>query len=95
MNNINCWEFKKCGKDKTGDCPAYPNGGKVCYLLAGTMCEGEIQGIYAIKIGSCRECDFYKDIVLDKFRQYENETGEHIIAEQKLTEDAQVTEQAR
>jgi len=34
---VNCWEFKKCGRDKTNDCPAYPKGGRVCYLVAGTL----------------------------------------------------------
>ncbi len=63
---MNCWEFKKCGKDKTGGCPAYPSGGRVCYLVAGTMCGGQAQGTYALKINSCRECDFYKALVVDR-----------------------------
>ncbi|MEK6583102.1 MAG: two-CW domain-containing protein [Nitrospirota bacterium] len=66
MEKINCWEYKKCGKDETGDCPAYPRGGRACYLLAGTMGEGKVQGSFALKIGNCRECDFYKRLVNDK-----------------------------
>ncbi len=62
----NCWEFKKCGKDETGDCPAYPKGGRVCYLVAGTMCGGRVQGTYALKIHNCRECDFYSRLVVSK-----------------------------
>ncbi len=62
----NCWEFKRCGRDKTEDCPAYPKGGRVCYLVAGTMCGGNVQGVYALKIGNCRECDFYKALVVDR-----------------------------
>lgn len=61
-----CWEFKKCGKDETHDCPAYPNAGRICYLVAGTMCGGKVQGMYALKIENCRQCDFYKAIVVDK-----------------------------
>lgn len=59
---VNCWEFMNCGKERTGDCPAYPNGGKVCYLFAGTLCGGMIQGIHAIKIQTCRQCVFYKHL---------------------------------
>ncbi len=62
----NCWDFKKCGRDRTADCPAYPNAGRVCYLVAGTMCGGSVQGVYALKIGNCRECDFYKALVVDQ-----------------------------
>lgn len=63
---VNCWEFKKCGRDATGDCPAYPKGGRVCYLVAGTLCGGKAQGAYAIKINNCRECDFYQALVISK-----------------------------
>lgn len=63
---VNCWEFKKCGKDTTGDCPAYPKGGRVCYLVAGTLCGGKAQGAYAIKINNCRDCDYYHALVINK-----------------------------
>ncbi len=60
---MNCWEFKKCGRDKTGDCPAYyKRAGKVCWIVAGTMCGGEVQGTFAKKVRTCIECDFYKYI---------------------------------
>ncbi|MDI6716248.1 MAG: hypothetical protein QME63_04830 [Actinomycetota bacterium] len=57
---MNCWEFKKCGRDKTKDCPAYPFNGKSCWLTAGTMCGGKIQGTFAQKLGDCTKCDFYQ-----------------------------------
>ncbi|MEW5706376.1 MAG: two-CW domain-containing protein [Actinomycetota bacterium] len=66
---MNCWEFKKCGRDKTNDCPAYPNHGHECWRVAGTMCGGEVQGTFAKKLASCMECDFYKmmkGIAVDK-----------------------------
>ena len=66
QHKINCWEFKKCNRDKPGGCPAYPKGGRICYLVAGTMCGGRVQGIYAAKIGQCRECDFYRAVVVEK-----------------------------
>jgi len=34
--------------------------GRCCWRVAGTLCEGEVQGVYAKKIKDCRECDFYK-----------------------------------
>ena len=66
VKKINCWEFKKCGRDKSNDCPAYPKGGRVCYLVAGTMCGGKVQGTYALKIHNCRDCDYYKGLVVEK-----------------------------
>ncbi len=36
------------------------NGGRCCYVIAGTFCEGKVQGVYAQKLSSCRDCDFYK-----------------------------------
>ena len=63
---ISCWEYKKCGQETRGDCPAYPKGGRICYLVAGTLCSGKVQGQYAMKIHNCRECDFYQGLVVEK-----------------------------
>lgn len=57
---MNCWEFKKCGRDKSNDCPAYPSNGAECWRVAGTMCGGKVQGTFAQKLANCMECDFYK-----------------------------------
>lgn len=61
-----CWEFWNCGKDKTGDCPAYPNGGKECWQLAGTECTGEIQGVFAKvfsgRLKNCQDCPWYLNL---------------------------------
>lgn len=37
-------------------------GGRICWLVAGTFCDGKIQGTFAEKKESCRECSFYKEI---------------------------------
>lgn len=72
MEKQNCWEFKKCGRDRDnelGICPAAveyrahgvnggTNGGRVCWKVTGTFCNGEVQGSYAQKITSCVVCDF-------------------------------------
>lgn len=64
---MNCWEFKKCGREKCGVnvgqlgvCVAYPYNGKTCASIAGTLCGGKIQGSFAIKLADCKQCDFYK-----------------------------------
>lgn len=57
---ITCWEFKKCGRNITNYCPAFTqNMGRMCWLIAGTMCGGKVQGTFAQKIGNCKLCDFY------------------------------------
>ena len=60
-----CWEFMKCGRDvdKEIKCPAYPNFGRTCWVVAGTFCEGKVQGTFAQKCEDCRKCDFYKKVV--------------------------------
>jgi len=77
MKKLNCWEFKKCGREpggvnsvKLGVCPASTNtildrvnkgknSGRVCWIVAGTMCNGDVQGTFAQKNKNCEQCDFY------------------------------------
>ncbi len=64
---MNCWEYKNCGReangskvDELGICPAYTqNAGTACWIVAGTFCEGEVQGTFAKKEASCMLCSFY------------------------------------
>jgi len=63
---MNCWEFKKCGRERDGAhakalgvCPAYPDSGHICARIAGTLCGGKVQGVFAMKLVSCMDCDFY------------------------------------
>jgi hypothetical protein len=59
---VPCWEFMKCKRDRNNEvkCPAYPNFGRVCWVVAGTFCEGKVQGTFAQKYQNCRRCDFFK-----------------------------------
>lgn len=64
---MNCWEFKKCGREQGGSkaielgvCPAYPNDGQNCAKIAGTLCGGQVQGSFAAKLTNCMKCDFYQ-----------------------------------
>ena len=36
------------------------HAGRACWVIAGTFCGGKIQGTFAQKFSSCRECDFYQ-----------------------------------
>ncbi|MBI5603400.1 MAG: hypothetical protein HY879_08580 [Deltaproteobacteria bacterium] len=70
---MNCWEFKNCGRQlggikaqELGVCPAFPNHGKHCAWIAGTLCGGKVQGKFAMKVASCMQCDFYKSPYYDK-----------------------------
>jgi hypothetical protein len=54
----NCWEVMKCGSPES--CPAYPDQGKICFSVVGTLCRGEQQGGYIDKIEKCKNlCKFY------------------------------------
>jgi len=36
------------------------NGGRGCWIVAGTYCKGKIQGTFAQKAKNCSACDFYR-----------------------------------
>ena len=63
---MNCWEYTKCGReaggekaDEYGVCPAYPLHGTHCAKISGTLCNGTIQGSFAMKLGNCLQCPFF------------------------------------
>lgn len=63
MSGMNCWEYKKCGRENGSSCPAVTShAGRACWLVAGTMCGGAVQGTAAQKLGNCRDCDFYQKV---------------------------------
>lgn len=37
-------------------------GGRACWALVGTLCGGAVQASFAKKVGSCLECEFYKQV---------------------------------
>ncbi|MFN2366706.1 MAG: two-CW domain-containing protein [Desulfurivibrionaceae bacterium] len=55
-----CHEQMECG---TTDCPGYKNDCGRCWLVAGTLCGGKVQGKFADKIESCTECRVFKDFI--------------------------------
>ena len=38
------------------------NGGRSCWIVAGSLCGGEIQGTFAQKFHNCSSCDFYASV---------------------------------
>jgi diguanylate cyclase (GGDEF)-like protein len=52
-----CWKVRSCDQQ---DCPVYGKEHMRCWLLAGTFCNGEIQGRFAEKLRSCTECEVYR-----------------------------------
>lgn len=64
-----------------GTCPAsLPNrfdginkgdhGGRFCWVIAGTFCNGTVQGTYAKKLIDCLKCDFLKSVQNDEDRSF-------------------------
>jgi hypothetical protein len=69
LHRAKCWEYQKCGREgsgikalELGTCPAYPDDGRNCWRVAGTMCEGKVQGTEAQKRDNCENCNWYKNI---------------------------------
>jgi diguanylate cyclase (GGDEF)-like protein len=59
---VNCWKLKRCEKK---DCPAYEKPNVRCWLTVGTMCQGKVQGDFALKYQSCTECEVYQKAVFE------------------------------
>ncbi len=38
------------------------NAGRACWVVSGTLCDGEVQGTFVKKYDSCMECDFYNKV---------------------------------
>ncbi|MEJ2696535.1 MAG: hypothetical protein P8013_07780 [Candidatus Sulfobium sp.] len=85
---LNCWEFKKCGREKGGAhaedlgvCPATTDerldgvhdgshAGRSCWVLAGTLCGGQVQGTFAQKYRNCETCEFYRKVKEEEFPKF-------------------------
>ena len=58
---MNCWEYKKCAEEVFKTCPAYPDSGARCWVLAGVKCQGGEKEFSSLdeQIACCGKCDFY------------------------------------
>ncbi|MCK5116653.1 MAG: GGDEF domain-containing protein [Candidatus Aegiribacteria sp.] len=65
-----CWEALSCNKE---DCPVRKQDDYRCWLIAGTLCGGMVQGVFAQKFDSCITCEVYKQYHRRPIRSlYEN-----------------------
>jgi len=46
------------------------NAGRACWVVAGSLCGGQVQGSFASKYASCKECDFYKAVRNEEFPSF-------------------------
>jgi hypothetical protein len=42
------------------------NGGRSCWVVAGTLCEGKVQGTFANKLSSCSTRDFFLQVAREE-----------------------------
>jgi len=86
---INCWEYKKCGREPGGSkarelgiCSAATesildgvhggsSAGRTCWVVAGTLCGGEVQGSFAKKFNECEKCEFYEKVRNEEWPNFE------------------------
>lgn len=85
---LNCWEFKKCGREpggahpELGVCPSATdtrlhgahegkNAGRACWVVAGTLCGGQVQGTFAKKYENCDKCNFFQLVKEEEGPRYQ------------------------
>jgi hypothetical protein len=58
---MNCWEYKNCAEEVFKTCPAYPDSGSGCWMLAGVKCQSGEKEFSSLdeQIACCGRCDFY------------------------------------
>lgn len=70
-------ELGGANADELGICPASvnskgdginegKNSGRVCWAVAGTLCNGKVQGEFVHKQVSCMECSFFKIVLAEE-----------------------------
>jgi hypothetical protein len=48
--------------------------GRACWVVAGTLCGGQVQGSFAQKFKECEKCDFYLRVRDEEFPDFEYST---------------------
>ncbi len=46
------------------------NAGRACWVVAGTLCKGEVQGVFAKKYRECSQCRFYVQVRAEEFPSF-------------------------
>ncbi len=47
------------------------NAGRSCWVLAGTLCKGKVQGTFASKFSDCKSCNFYLTVKEEEFPNFQ------------------------
>ena len=47
------------------------NAGRGCWIIAGTFCEGTVQGTFAQKYQDCRLCNFFRQVKMEEGADYQ------------------------
>lgn len=65
------------------------NAGRACWVVAGTFCSGVVQGTFAQKYNSCKECSFYQLVQAENFQSFQVSTGllQKLRSEESLLEN--------
>lgn len=63
---LSCWKFMGC---EMSGCPAYGDPRQRCWYVAGTLCPACVEGEYARKIQTCRNCAVYRANAGDEIQQ--------------------------
>ena len=102
---LNCWEFKKCGREPggvhehdLGVCPVAKElrldgthggraAGRLCWVVAGSLCGGQVQGTFAKKFESCEKCDFYAMVREEEFLASSTRAPWHMEIADAVTKD--------
>ena len=59
-----CWRIKECPIEQRKKCPAWEfRVGKLCWLINGTVCEGQVQKNWEEKMKICRSCEVLRSIL--------------------------------
>jgi hypothetical protein len=45
------------------------NGGRACWAIAGTFCQGTVQGSSIDKIRGCANCDFFESVAQEEAKR--------------------------
>jgi len=45
--------------------------GRACWVIAGTYCNGSVQGKFAQKYNTCMHCDFYQKVLEEEGHKFE------------------------
>jgi hypothetical protein len=47
------------------------NAGRACWVVAGSLCGGQVQGTFAKKFENCEKCEFYISVRNEEFPNFE------------------------